>query len=206
MQIIIKTDMQKLVSPQLSLKGSIINLETLKADHLPGLQIASKPKEIWTHYAIDASQSETFHRAFEQASVSMEAGYEHCFVIVDRADQRVIGSTRFMNIEPTHRKLEIGWTWLHPDYWGTAVNFECKLLLLTHCFEQLNIARVQIKTDELNTRSRRAIEKLGATYEGILRNDMVRQDGSHRNSAYYSIIIQEWPAIKELLVQNLSSF
>ncbi|MCE7991505.1 MAG: GNAT family N-acetyltransferase [Roseivirga sp.] len=198
--------MQNLVSPLLTLKGSIINLETLQAHHLPGLEVAARPKEIWKHYALDASKPTTFQRAFQRASMEMEAGKEHCFVIVDRADQRVIGSTRFLNIEPAHRKLEIGWTWLHPDYWGTAVNFECKLLLLTHCFEQLNIARVQVKTDELNTRSRRAIEKLDATYEGILRNDMVREDGSHRNSAYYSIIIQEWPGIKELLVQNLSSF
>lgn len=198
--------MQNLVSPKLSLTGSMINLETLEPDHFPGLEAASKSKQIWTHYAMDVSVPETFHNAFEQAFKSMEAGVEHCFVIVDRADQRVIGSTRFLSIEPAHRKLEIGWTWLHPDYWGSAVNFECKLLLLTYCFETLNIARVQIKTDELNIRSRRAIEKLGAQFEGILRNDMVRGDGTYRNSAYYSIIIQEWPEIKELLTQQLSSF
>lgn len=135
----------------------------------------------------------------------MERGIEHCFVMIDQADQRIIGSTRFLNIEPANRKLEIGWTWMHPDYWGSAVNFECKLLLFSYCFETLNIARVQIKTDELNIRSRRAIEKMGAHFEGILRNDMIREDGSYRNSAYYSVIIQDWPKVKSVLTQKLSA-
>jgi len=198
--------MPNLVVPDLSFTGSVIRLETLRPDHLPGLEAASKPGKIWTHYVRDVSVPETFQKAFDQAARSMQAGTEHCFVIIDQADQRIIGSTRFMDIQPSHRKLEIGWTWLHPDYWGTAVNPECKLLLLTYCFEQLNISRVQIKTDELNVRSRKAIEKLGAQFEGILRNDMVREDNSYRNSAYYSIIIQEWPVAKRLITQQLSSF
>ena len=91
-----------------------------------------------------------------------------------------------------HKKLEIGSTWLHPDYWGTEINFECKLLLLTYCFEALHTIRVQLKTDENNIRSRKAIQKIGGQFEGIFRNDMIRDNNTKRNSAYFSIIDEEW--------------
>lgn len=109
--------MPDFVSPDLSLKGSVIRLETLRPDHLSGLETASKSKKIWKHYARDVSVKETFRKAFDQADRLMKAGTEHCFVIINQDDQRIIGSTRFMDIQPAHRKLEIGWTWLHPDYW-----------------------------------------------------------------------------------------
>jgi RimJ/RimL family protein N-acetyltransferase len=101
-----------------------------------------------------------------------------------------------MDIQQQHKKLEIGSTWLHPTYWATVVNLECKLLLLTHCFEVLEASRVQLKTDENNIRSRKAIEKIGGQFEGILRSDMLRDNNTKRNSAYYSIIAEEWPVIK----------
>ena len=113
------------------------------------------------------------------------------FVIYHKVHKKIIGATRFLDIQAQHKKLEIGWTWLHPNYWGTTVNLECKLLLLTYCFEKLNAIRVQFKTDENNIRSRKAIEKIGGKFEGILRNDMLRDNGTKRNSAYYSIIDSE---------------
>ena len=109
------------------------------------------------------------------------------------------GSTRLLYLQPRHRKLEIGWTWLHPAYWAGPVNPECKLLLLTFCFETLGTSRVQLKTDANNIRSRKAIEKIGGAFEGILRNDMLRADGSKRHSAYYGLIEEEWPGRKAAL-------
>ena len=106
-----------------------------------------------------------------------------------------------MDIQPKHKKLEIGTTWLHPDYWGTAVNLECKLLLLTYCFESLATVRVHLKTDEKNLRSRKAIEEIGGQFEGILRNDMLRDNNTRRNSAYYSITDVEWPDKKIKLTE-----
>ena len=97
-----------------------------------------------------------------------------------------------MNIEPVHKKLEIGWTWLHPEYWASEINLECKLLLMTFCFEEWNAVRVQLKTDENNIRSRKAIEKIGGQFEGVLRNDMIRDNGTNRNSVYFSILDTEW--------------
>ena len=93
---------------------------------------------------------------------------------------------------------------MHPDYWATAINYECKLLLLTFCFEKLQAVRVQLKTDEHNWRSRKAIEKIGARYEGILRHDMIRENGTIRNSAYFSIIDSEWPETKQQLQHKLT--
>jgi RimJ/RimL family protein N-acetyltransferase len=154
------------------------------------------------------STTEKRLEVFANAIEERERGTQFPFVIFHREQQKIVGSTRLMNIEPAHRKLEIGWTWLHPDYWATAVNLECKLLLLTFCFEQLLAIRVQLKTDENNIRSRTAIQKTGATYEGTLRHDWLRPNGTIRNSAYYSIIYTEWeqkkPALAALLQNKLN--
>ena len=125
------------------------------------------------------------------------------FVIIHKQDGKIIGSTRLMHIDPPHRKLEIGWTWLHPDYWATAVNLECKLLLLSFCFETLQAVRVQLRTDERNIRSRKAIAKIGGKYEGILRHDLIRDNGTFRNSAYFSLIHTEWSDAKTNLTTLL---
>ena len=110
-----------------------------------------------------------------------------------------------MDIQFKHRKLEIGTTWVQPEYWGTEVNLECKLLLLTFCFETMQTIRVQLKTDENNARSRKAIEKIGGQFEGILRNDMLRDNNTRRNSACYSIIEQEWGEKKITLTSLLQN-
>ncbi len=115
-----------------------------------------------------------------------------------------MGSTRFLDIQPQHKKLEIGFTWLHPNYWGTKLNLECKLLLLTYCFEKLGAARVQLKTDQQNLRSRKAIEKIGGKFEGILRQDILRDNGTYRSSAYFSILDYEWPQCRIRLSELLS--
>jgi RimJ/RimL family protein N-acetyltransferase len=130
-------------------------------------------------------------------------GTQFPFVIYHKSEKRIIGSTRLLELQQNHLKLEIGWTWLHPKYWGTSVNLECKLLLLTFCFENLKITRLQLRTDEKNTRSRKAIEKIGGQFEGIVRHDMIRDNGTNRNSALYSILNDEWKNAKQNIINSI---
>lgn len=181
------------------LNGHFVGLVPLVPYYFDELISLAKDRRIWEHYIYDGTDPEKMRSVLESALKDKENGTQFPFVIIDKSTSNIIGSTRFMDIVPAHRKLEIGSTWLHPDHWSTVVNLESKLLLLTHCFEQLRTLRVQLKTDEKNIRSRKAIEKIGGVFEGILRNDMLRDNGTHRNSAYYSFIDTEWPAKKQAL-------
>lgn len=129
-----------------------------------------------------------------------ELGATVPFAIILQGSGRAIGSTRFGNIDVQNRRLEIGWTWLGRSWWRTAANTECKILLLTHAFEDLGCARVELKTDTLNVRSRNAILRIGAQEEGILRKHILTEKGRWRDTVYYSILEEEWPEVKERLV------
>ncbi|MES2478491.1 MAG: GNAT family protein [Bacteroidota bacterium] len=181
------------------LKGELVTLIPLEEKHFVELELIAREKRIWEFIPIDMSTAEKRLQVFAKAILEREAGKQYPFVIIQHSSQKIIGSTRLMNIEPEHKKIEIGWTWLHPDYWSTAVNLECKLLLLTFCFEELKAIRVQLKTDENNIRSRKAIMKIGGQYEGILRNDWIRENGTIRNTVYFSIIDSEWNDTKKNL-------
>lgn len=132
-------------------------------------------------------------------------GTERCWTIRDRTSGRLLGSTRFLNVDLHHRRLEIGATWLVADARGTGANAESKLLLLDHAFGDLGVERVHIQADVENVRSRRAIEALGATYEGVLRRHAVRRDGSVRDTAVYSIIADEWMGLRPALVERAAT-
>jgi N-acetyltransferase len=183
----------------LTINGSHVDLVALEAKHFSDLETVAQDKRIWQFYAYDGGNPTVLRSTLEGGLADREKGSQFPFVIFHKQQNRIIGSTRFMDIQQKHKKLEIGTTWLHPDYWGTVINFECKLLLLTHAFEHLGALRVQFKTDENNIRSRKAIEKVGGKFEGILRNDMLRDNNSRRNSAYFSIIEEEWGAVKKML-------
>jgi N-acetyltransferase len=183
----------------LTLTGQYIDLISLDQKHFLELEALAKDKRIWEFYAYDGSSPSVLRTTLESGLADREKGSQFPFVIFHKKDNRIIGSTRLMDIQPKHKKLEIGTTWLHPDYWGTVVNPECKLVLLTYCFETLGTLRVQLKTDENNIRSRKAIEKIGGKFEGILRNDMLRENNTRRNSAYFSIIEEEWSGVKKRL-------
>ena len=186
------------------LDGQTVKLISLEKEHFSELENLAKDKKIWEFYPLDGTSSEKFLSAFELALIEMKNGTQFAFVIFHKEENKIIGSTRYLDIQNKHKKLEIGWTWLHPNYWATDVNLECKLLLLTHCFEELKTSRVQLKTDENNLRSRKAIQKIGGEFEGILRNDMIKDNGIKRNSAYYSIIEEEWECKKSLLTELLN--
>jgi RimJ/RimL family protein N-acetyltransferase len=181
------------------LAGETVKLVPMNQWHFDELDELAKDERIWEFIPSDMSANERRLNIFSNALVEREKGTQFPFVIIHKKDRRIIGSTRLMDIQALHRKLEIGWTWLHPGYWATKVNPECKFLLLQFCFEQLQAARVQFKTDENNMRSRKAIEKIGGMYEGTLRNDMVKDNGTKRNSAYFSIIDSEWDLVKKEL-------
>ena len=189
-----------LIRHPLTLKGSNIDLISLEREYILQLEAAAKDERIWEHYVVNCSGHEIFNETYNEALAERDKGTQFPFVIFHKNDNKIIGSTRFLDIQPANRKLEIGWTWLHHDYWSTFVNTECKLLLLTYCFEKLKTVRVQFRTDENNLRSKKAIEKIGGRYEGTLRNDMIRNNGTLRNSLCFSIIDTEWMHIKEKLM------
>jgi RimJ/RimL family protein N-acetyltransferase len=194
------------------LNGREVALIPLDKAHFAELEAIAADQRIWAFYTQDFSQPGALAGALNDSLLAREQGREYPFVIVHRVTDgegeeeaairepgKLIGSTRFLDIQPPHRKLEIGWTWLHPDYWATGINRECKRLLLSYCFERLGVSRVQLKTDENNVRSRAAIQKIGGRFEGILRNEQIRANGTKRNSAFYSIIEEEWPELRDRL-------
>lgn len=188
--------MMNWVPESTKLAGDTVELLPLQTEHFDELAALAAEPAIWKHIPRDMSSRDKVLKTLAEAINAREKGMQYPFVIYHKPGKKLVGATRLMNIEQDHRKLEIGWTWLHPEYWATAINLECKLLLLTFCFEVLNACRVQLKTDENNIRSRTAILKTGARFEGILRHDMIREDGTNRNTAYYSITNDEWPTAK----------
>jgi RimJ/RimL family protein N-acetyltransferase len=133
-----------------------------------------------------------------------QAGTDLPFTVVFRETGRAIGMSRYLNIEPANRTVEIGGTWYRPEYQRTRVNTECKFLLLRHAFETLDCIRVQFKADVRNERSQRALERIGAVKEGVLRDHMILPDGTVRSSAFFSILAGEWPGVKAQLIRKLS--
>ena len=187
------------------LSGQEIELVPLEKVHFDELFAAASDKELWSLIPTDCSDRDTFNKAYKFSLNERELGNQYPFVIKHKKTNRLIGSTRFFEIYPRDKKLEIGWTWIIKEYWGTTVNLECKLLLLTFCFESLKLSRVQFKTKDTNFRSRKAIEKIGGVFEGILRKDRIQGDGTVRNTAYYSIINDEWPQTRERILKLIDS-
>jgi RimJ/RimL family protein N-acetyltransferase len=145
---------------------------------------------------------EEWHAFVEQALEQRAAGAELPLVTLRHGD--VVGSTRFLALRPEHESVEIGWTWLHPDAWGTGANTEAKLLQLRHAFESWGCRRVELKTDALNERSRAALLAIGATFEGIHRKHMLVRGGENRDSAWYSVTDDDWPAVRAHLEARLA--
>lgn len=179
-----------------TLRGEHVRLVPLSLDdHLAALQDAGAHPSIFEWYDRDYSSPAAMCEFVEAALADAEAGTAVPFATVHRASGEVVGSTRFGNIAPEHRRVEIGWTWLTPDYQRTPVNTEAKYLQLRHAFEEWNCARVELKTDSRNERSKRAIERIGATKEGKLRKHMQTHQGP-RDTVYFSILDDEWPDVK----------
>jgi len=187
------------------LEGRIVRLEPLSLRHEQGVWGASRDPRTWRWLSVPQPQTpEEWHAYVEQALDAAEDGREIPFATVSQATGSPIGSTRFLALRPEHRSVEIGWTWLHPSAWGTGANVEAKLLQMRHAFETWGCHRVELKTDALNERARRALEALGATFEGIHRKHMLVRAGESRDSAWYSVVDDEWPAVRAHLELRLS--
>ncbi len=187
-----------------TLTGNVVRLEPLQAAHVEGLFQAAQDSAIWSFMPYNPSLSlEAMQGWMANALEAQEQGKELPFVIVQRETDKVVGSTRYMAIVSKDRGLEIGGTWLAREVRRTAVNTECKYLLLRHAFETLGAIRVQFKTDSRNSTSQRAIERLGAVKEGVLRNHMILPDGYYRHSVYYSVLDSEWAMVKANLEAKL---
>jgi len=188
----------------LVLSGSIIRLEALAHEHEEGLWDASRDEPIWRWMSIHQPQTREELRAYVDAALAnAECGVEIPFATVRAADGAVIGSTRYLALRPEHRSVEIGWTWLTPEAWGTGANVEAKLLMLEHAFEQMGCLRVELKTDAGNERSRSAMAALPAQFEGVHRKHMLVRDGVRRDSAWYSVLDDEWPDVRANLLRRL---
>jgi N-acetyltransferase len=186
-----------------TLTGRLVRLEPLDARHADGLWQASRDPRTWEWLSrLQPSTRAEVDTLVAAALAAADDGTE--LPLVTLRDERVVGSTRFLALRPEHRSVEIGWTWLHPSVWCTGVNVEAKLLMLRHAFEAWGCRRVELKTDALNERSRGAMEAMGATFEGIHRKHMLVRGGENRDSAWYSILDEEWPAVEESLLARLS--
>jgi N-acetyltransferase len=188
----------------IQLVGNFVTLDPLEITHVPALFEAANYPAVWAYMPFKVKTLEDMGQLVGEALAVRDQGSELPFVITDRQTGSVIGSTRYLDISSANRSLEIGWTWLSPAVWRTPVNTECKLLLLRHAFETLDVIRVQLKTDARNLRSQRAIERIGGVREGVLRRQRILSDGFVRDSVYYSILAEEWPGVRSRLLERLS--
>lgn len=185
------------------LQGRHVRLVPMTLDHVPALWEAASDPELW-RLTVSRMDGEGDMRRYVQAALDGQArGTALPFVTLDAAGERVIGSTRFGSIEAAHRRVEIGWTWIAAPWQRTAVNTEAKYLMLRHAFEALGCIRVELKTDVLNQRSRRAILRIGAREEGILRKHAITDAGRIRDTVYFGIVDDDWPLVKARLESML---
>jgi N-acetyltransferase len=187
------------------LEGQLVVLEPLQAHHEDGLFAAAQDPEIWKWLAPIAESREYFSSWFAMSLADSQAGREGVFATVCSASGKPIGSTRYLNLREAHRGLEIGWTWLSPSAWRTGANIEAKLLMFGHAFEDLGCMRVELKTDARNERSRAAMAALPAQFEGIFRKHMLMPGIGVRDSAYYSVIDEDWPEVRANLERRLAA-
>jgi N-acetyltransferase len=188
-----------------TLQGRAVRVEPLRADHESGLRAAAADPRIWRWMPIDPTGTDdAFHAWMTDALERAAAGLDAPFCVLRAEGDVALGSSRYLALRPEHRGLEIGWTWLSPTAWGTPANAETKLLLMGHAFERLGCMRVEFKTDARNQRSRAALEAIGARFEGIHRRHMVVRAGELRDSAWYSVIEDDWPATRAALAERVA--
>jgi len=186
-----------------TLEGRVVRLEPLALSHLDALCAVGLDPELWQYTLTTVQTREDMRSYLEAALKAREQGSALPFVIIERAANTVVGSTRYLNIDQQNKKLEIGSTWVARRWQRTAVNTEAKFLLLRHAFEVLGCVRVEFKTDVLNRQSRAALLRIGAKEEGILRKHLITQTGRVRDTVYFSILDTEWPDVKRRLEEYI---
>jgi len=185
------------------LAGEFVRLEPMTSDHIDGLSEVVFTESLWQWTPTKVRDRADLEAYINSALSDQEGGTALPFVTIEKASGKVVGSTRFGNIDTVNLRAEIGWTWVAPEWQRTRVNSEAKLLMLTHAFETWKCNRVELKTDALNERSRAAILRLGAKEEGIFRQHMITDSGRLRDTVYFSIINTEWLQIKKNLIERI---
>ena len=188
-----------------TLTGTKVILEPLSLEHLDGLISAMKDGELWKLWFTSIPAPEKAEEYIKTALDMRENAGAMPFIVRDRESNKIIGCTRYFNVDEVNQRLEIGYTWYSESYQRTAVNTECKYLLLSHAFEKLDAIAVEFRTHWHNHKSRAAIARLGAKQDGVLRNHQRTADGSYRDTVVFSIINLEWPAVRQSLMFKLNN-
>jgi len=186
----------------ISLENERIKLEPLTPDHVKLMRPLSSDSDIWRWYTEDLSNPDDLENWMMNRLRESENGTQMSYAVIDKKDDKVIGSSSYGHIEWAEKCLEVGWTWLGKEYIGSGINKHMKFLMLGHAFDTMGIERLELRTDETNVRSRRAMEKIGAVYDGILRNHRTTQGGRRRNSVIYSIIRSEWNEVRNTIFKE----
>jgi len=195
-------DYSNFFSSPLILEDELVRIEPLQEKHFDLLLPTAMQKELWLYTIQQISSPEDFKKYFNTALKEKEQQKSYPFAYFNKHTQQYVGSTRYGNIDFANKKLEIGWTWIHPAMQGTGFNKHCKFLLLSYGFEQLQLNRIELKTSHLNLKSQKAMLKIGATREGVFRNHVVNENGSIRHSHFFSFIKEEWPGIKSSIFKE----
>ncbi len=188
------------------LQGKFVTLAPLAYEHLDALYEAASDESIWLWTTNVVKSKDDLRRYIETALEEFERKASLPFVTMEKSSEKIVGSTRFGNLDRKNQKAEIGWTWINPAWQRSFINTEAKLLMLTHAFEIWKCVRVEFKTDVLNEKSRKAIRRLGAKEEGILRQHVFTDTGRLRDTVYFSIIDKEWQNVKANLSAKLRSY
>jgi len=194
---------QPWIAPGTGLAGKHVRLVPMEEAHIPGLFRAGADPEVWKFVPFRVRTEEDMRTYVRQALADRDKGEAYPFATLT-GEGRIIGSTRFYTLAPAHKNLEIGYTWLDPAHWRTAANTEAKSLMLAFAFETLGCQRVALRTDMLNLRSQRAMERFGAAREGVFRKHMILPDGRIRDTVYYSVTDAEWPKAKAFFAAALA--
>lgn len=181
------------------LEDDLVRLEPLQEKHFDLLLPTAMENSLWLFTVAKINSVESFRKYFDTALEEKRTKRSYPFAYYHKQEQRYVGCTRFANIEFPHKKMEIGWTWIHPSLQGTGFNKHCKFLLLQFGFETLGLNRIELKTSSLNLKSQKAMLKIGAVKEGVFRRNIVNDDGTIRDTVYFSFIKEEWPEIKGII-------
>lgn len=191
---------------EILLENEIVQLRPVQISDIEAITNAAKDARIWEHMSVTLVTKEAVANYIENAIKERVKGISYMFAVIEKKTDKIVGCTSFLDISLSHKRLEIGATWYHPSVWRSAINTNCKFLLFRYCFEELKLNRIQIKTGHENYRSQKAIERIGAVKEGVLRNHMIRKEGTIRHTVMYSVIGEDWGQLKAKFIDELLKY
>lgn len=188
------------------LENEIIKLRPVQLSDIEAITDAANDERIWEHMSVNLLSKEAVQNYIENAIKERDKSVSYLFAVIYKKTDKIVGCTSFLDISFPHKRLEIGATWYNPSVWRTSINTNCKFLLFQYCFEVLKLNRIQIKTGHENDRSQKAIERIGAVKEGVLRNHMIRKEGTIRHTVMYSVISEDWEKLKAKFMERLLKY